>query len=251
MRGGNAAERAKLGLRLSLHRAGVSIGRDPYVNRVARLLDAPRHHDCPRRGCQRRTVRPDDPRCRVRRRHPVVRAALRRPSAAPSSIAAGPIAGTPSTLAVGAELGPATIHVVRQLVLVVPAHDDRSPSRGRAGLGDHRTRGCRGHHGGAASWRTTGSTRRARSSRSTPRDSSEAVIAGAGPSDRRLRRSTARAVLRRARTRGRSCSTRESRRCASTASTSGSSSRASPMPNGRLLQCDGLFARRKPDPATS
>lgn len=39
MRGGNAAERAKLGLRLSLHRAGVSIGRDPYVNRVARLLE--------------------------------------------------------------------------------------------------------------------------------------------------------------------------------------------------------------------
>lgn len=39
MRGGNAAENAKLGLRLSLHRAGVSIGRDPYVNRVARLLD--------------------------------------------------------------------------------------------------------------------------------------------------------------------------------------------------------------------
>jgi hypothetical protein len=39
MRGGNAAEIAKLGLRLSLHRAGVSIGRDPYVNRVARLLD--------------------------------------------------------------------------------------------------------------------------------------------------------------------------------------------------------------------
>lgn len=39
MRGGNATERAKLGLRLSLHRAGISIGRDPYVNRVARLLE--------------------------------------------------------------------------------------------------------------------------------------------------------------------------------------------------------------------
>ena len=39
MRGGNAAEIAKLGLRLSLHRADVSIGRDPYVNRVASLLD--------------------------------------------------------------------------------------------------------------------------------------------------------------------------------------------------------------------
>ena len=39
MRGGNAAEIAKLGVRLALHRAGVSIGRDPFVNRVARLLD--------------------------------------------------------------------------------------------------------------------------------------------------------------------------------------------------------------------
>ncbi len=39
MRGSNAAEIAKLGLRLSLHHAGVSIGRDPYVNRLSRLLD--------------------------------------------------------------------------------------------------------------------------------------------------------------------------------------------------------------------
>ncbi len=39
MRGGNAAEIAKLGVRLALHRTGVSIGRDPFVNRVARLLD--------------------------------------------------------------------------------------------------------------------------------------------------------------------------------------------------------------------
>jgi FkbM family methyltransferase len=39
MRGGNAAEIAKLGVRLALHRTNVSIGRDPFVNRVARLLD--------------------------------------------------------------------------------------------------------------------------------------------------------------------------------------------------------------------
>ena len=38
MRGGNAKEIAKLGVRLALHRTGVSIGRDPFVNRVARLL---------------------------------------------------------------------------------------------------------------------------------------------------------------------------------------------------------------------
>ena len=40
MRGGNAKEIAKLGVRLALHRTGVSIGRDPFVNRVARLLEA-------------------------------------------------------------------------------------------------------------------------------------------------------------------------------------------------------------------
>ena len=40
MRGGNAKEIAKLGVRLALHRTGVSIGRDPFVNRVARLLGA-------------------------------------------------------------------------------------------------------------------------------------------------------------------------------------------------------------------
>ena len=40
MRGGNAKEIAKLGVRLALHRTGVSIGRDPFVNRVARLLDS-------------------------------------------------------------------------------------------------------------------------------------------------------------------------------------------------------------------
>ncbi|MGH3474228.1 MAG: FkbM family methyltransferase [Aeromicrobium sp.] len=40
MRGGNAKEIAKLGVRLALHRSGVSIGRDPFVNRVARLLEA-------------------------------------------------------------------------------------------------------------------------------------------------------------------------------------------------------------------
>jgi FkbM family methyltransferase len=40
MRGGNAKEIAKLGVRLALHRADVSIGRDPFVNRVARLLEA-------------------------------------------------------------------------------------------------------------------------------------------------------------------------------------------------------------------
>jgi FkbM family methyltransferase len=39
VRGGNSAEIAKLGLRLTLHRAGVSIGSDPYVNRLSRLLD--------------------------------------------------------------------------------------------------------------------------------------------------------------------------------------------------------------------
>ena len=39
MRGGNAKEIAKLGVRLALHRADVSIGRDPFVNRIARLLD--------------------------------------------------------------------------------------------------------------------------------------------------------------------------------------------------------------------
>lgn len=32
-------EIAKLGVRLTLHRAGISIGSDPYVNRVARFLD--------------------------------------------------------------------------------------------------------------------------------------------------------------------------------------------------------------------
>ena len=40
MRGGNAKEIAKLGVRLALHRTGVSIGSDPFVNRVARLLEA-------------------------------------------------------------------------------------------------------------------------------------------------------------------------------------------------------------------
>ena len=40
MRGGNAKEIAKLGVRLALHRTGVSIGRDPFVNRVVRLLEA-------------------------------------------------------------------------------------------------------------------------------------------------------------------------------------------------------------------
>jgi FkbM family methyltransferase len=39
MRGGNAAEVAKLGVRLAFQRADVSIGRDPFVKRVARMLD--------------------------------------------------------------------------------------------------------------------------------------------------------------------------------------------------------------------
>jgi FkbM family methyltransferase len=39
MRGGNAKEIAKLGVRLALHRTGVSIGSDPFVNRVSRLLE--------------------------------------------------------------------------------------------------------------------------------------------------------------------------------------------------------------------